>query len=325
VAAVTFPIVGRHRHGEDDDTVAILDGAPVDVPLHTPAPRVPGWLRVTREDLPLVDDPARRKRRLAGLFAAAAAGLAVLIALTSVLSSPSQRGIDRGGVPGPGDVAAGTPGGGVPVPGPATETPAPSASPSATRPAAATSPTRSPARRPTPTRSTSRTAASSPTTSAPITIAGTTAAATTAPTNVLAVGTQRSLRLASSSDRYLARRTDLADLVTVTSRSSASTRDDATLTVVAGLADGNCFTFRNSGGRYLRHRDYRLRFENDNGSSLFKSDATFCVRNLSDGAIALESKNYPDYYISTSWDGRFWIERHPRTSDAAFRVTAPLA
>ena len=141
---------------------------------------------------------------------------------------------------------------------------------------------------------------------------------------MLALGVQRSLRLASSSDRYLTRRSDLADLVTVTSGSSASTRDDATVTVLAGLADGKCYTFRNSGGRYLRHRDYRLRFEHDNGSSLFRSDATFCALTLWGGVVALESKNYPGYYI-TARDGRLWIERHPRTSDAVFRVSAPLA
>src|ERR1044071_5194202 len=83
VAAVTFPIVGRHRHGEDDDTVAILDGAPVDVPLHTPAPGGGGGPGAAREVLWWAPPPPRRKRRLAGLFAAAAAGLAVLIALTS--------------------------------------------------------------------------------------------------------------------------------------------------------------------------------------------------------------------------------------------------
>lgn len=38
-------------------------------------------------------------------------------------------------------------------------------------------------------------------------------------------------------------------------------KQSATFTVVPGLADANCSSFRDSAGRYLRHWDFRVRFD----------------------------------------------------------------
>jgi Alpha-L-arabinofuranosidase B (ABFB) domain len=111
----------------------------------------------------------------------------------------------------------------------------------------------------------------------------------------------------------------------VSGRSSSSTRDDATVTVRTGLTDAACFSFQLSGGRYLRHRDYRLRFDHYDGSDLFRRDATFCARAQPSDTVAFESVNYPGYFIHLRSDGQLWIDRHPRASEAVFRVTAPLA
>ncbi|MFF7789076.1 AbfB domain-containing protein [Streptomyces sp. NPDC007991] len=42
-----------------------------------------------------------------------------------------------------------------------------------------------------------------------------------------------------------------------------------------GLADGSCYSFRDSSGRYLRHKDLRIRADASNGTTLFNKDATF--------------------------------------------------
>ncbi|MFI5937454.1 AbfB domain-containing protein [Actinoplanes sp. NPDC051494] len=72
----------------------------------------------------------------------------------------------------------------------------------------------------------------------------------------------------------------------------------AALTVVAGLADESCFSFRNDDDKYLRHFDYRLRFDAQDDSDLFRLDATFCkVAGLKAGTVRLRSKNYLDHVI----------------------------
>ncbi|BCY12155.1 AbfB domain-containing protein [Actinoplanes sp. L3-i22] len=70
------------------------------------------------------------------------------------------------------------------------------------------------------------------------------------------------------------------------------------VTVVKGLADEDCFTFRDEDGKYLRHFDYRLRFAAKEDSDLFRQDATFCAEDDQPaGSFRVRSKNYPDYFL----------------------------
>ncbi|MEW2411353.1 AbfB domain-containing protein [Streptomyces griseoviridis] len=79
---------------------------------------------------------------------------------------------------------------------------------------------------------------------------------------------------------------------------SAQARGDATFKLVKGLADSSCYSFATAGGGYLRHRDFVLRAEPDDGSALFEKDATFCPRTGSaPGAIMLESVNFPGRFL----------------------------
>ncbi|MFI6337665.1 AbfB domain-containing protein [Streptomyces sp. NPDC050535] len=84
----------------------------------------------------------------------------------------------------------------------------------------------------------------------------------------------------------------------VSRQSPASTRRDASFKKVKGLADSSCYSFATTDGGYLRHRDFVLRAERDDGSALFEKDATFCARTVSDsGTVVLESVNYPGRYL----------------------------
>lgn len=70
------------------------------------------------------------------------------------------------------------------------------------------------------------------------------------------------------------------------------------VTVIAGLADDSCFTFRVANGKYLRHFDYRLRVDAKDDSELFGKDATFCAEDDQPaGSFRLRSINYPDYFL----------------------------
>ena len=111
----------------------------------------------------------------------------------------------------------------------------------------------------------------------------------------------------------------------VTGDDFATVSDDPTvLTVEPGLADAECFTFRTRAGKYLRHFDYRLRFDGLDTSDLFRRDATFCpLDDQPAGVVRLESKNYPGHLVHRRGD-RLFIDKAEDSaefrSDSTFRV-----
>ncbi|GHJ49410.1 hypothetical protein Cs7R123_67520 [Catellatospora sp. TT07R-123] len=143
----------------------------------------------------------------------------------------------------------------------------------------------------------------------------------------LAAGSVRSLRIGGSADTYVFVADGLAVVGRVAPDSSAQARLAATFTVVAGLADSRCFSLRAADGRWLRHRDYRLRLDPDDGSALLRADATFCARDGEPrGTVRFESQNYPGYYLRPR-DGGLWLDQGRRgrafESESSFVVTGP--
>ncbi|MEU8844355.1 sigma-70 family RNA polymerase sigma factor [Streptomyces roseus] len=109
----------------------------------------------------------------------------------------------------------------------------------------------------------------------------------------VALGAQ-SLESVDEPSLYLTYAGDFATLGRVSASSSAQTRQRVTFTVVGGLADTRCVTFLAADGRYLRHRDLRLRLSTNDGSELFREDATFCPRpGAVAGSVTLHAHNYP--------------------------------
>ncbi|MET8980186.1 AbfB domain-containing protein [Streptomyces sp. NPDC004539] len=108
----------------------------------------------------------------------------------------------------------------------------------------------------------------------------------------------------------------------------SESREDSTFTVVPGLANNSCYTFKTHDGKYLRHRNFVLRAERNDGSSLFKQDATFCAGygGYSD-AVTLVSVNYPNYALRHK---NFQLRLDPygynttNRQDFYFRVVNPL-
>ncbi|MEU3910089.1 sigma-70 family RNA polymerase sigma factor [Streptomyces sp. NPDC029721] len=102
---------------------------------------------------------------------------------------------------------------------------------------------------------------------------------------------------------YLSYADDFATL-----SSAAQARKRLTFTVVRGLADTRCVTFRAADGRYLRHRDLRLQLSSDDGSELFREDATFCAYpGAGAGSVTLHAHNYPGSVIRHR-DGGIWLD-----------------
>lgn len=101
---------------------------------------------------------------------------------------------------------------------------------------------------------------------------------------------------------YLRRSTGSDDvrIARITASSPATDKADATWIVRPGLADGSCVSFEsaNASGRYLRHYDYRIRLDANDGSSLFGRDATFCPTAGNSGqGHSLRSSNYTTRYL----------------------------
>ncbi|MEV2217704.1 AbfB domain-containing protein [Streptomyces sp. NPDC050997] len=138
--------------------------------------------------------------------------------------------------------------------------------------------------------------------------------------------TWRSVRSVNYPDRYWHVDGGYVGLDQVT---HASARRDATFKLVKGLADASCYSFATSGGSYLRHREFVLRAERDDGSALFKQDATFCPRTSSvSGAVMLESVNYPGRFLRHK-NFRLRLDPYQYSrgyqSDWAFRLVGGLA
>jgi len=137
--------------------------------------------------------------------------------------------------------------------------------------------------------------------------------------------TWRSVRSVNYPDRYWQVSGDFVKLNPV---NSAAARRAATFKLVKGLAKSSCYSFATADGTYLRHRNFVLRAERNDGSSLFKQDATFCPRASPDsGAVMLESVNYPGRFLRHQ-NFQLKLDRYQNSSlyrsDSAFRLVAGL-
>ncbi|WP_133910261.1 AbfB domain-containing protein [Streptomyces sp. NBC_00582] len=137
---------------------------------------------------------------------------------------------------------------------------------------------------------------------------------------------ERSVQSVNYPDRYWHLSSGLVKLDPL--RGSES-REDSTFTVVKGLTDSACYSFKTDDGRYLRHRNFVLRADSYDGSALFKQDATFCARSSSySGAVMLESVNYPGRYLRHK-DFQVRLDSYQNSglyrADSAFRFVAGVS
>nr|MDT0662017.1 family 43 glycosylhydrolase [Micromonospora sp. DSM 115978] len=156
-----------------------------------------------------------------------------------------------------------------------------------------------------------------------VTVAASPAQAATLPTGA------RSLESVNYPGRFVRHLDALGRLDAVSASSPAQTRLDATFTVVNGLASPACYSLQTSDGRFLRHRDWRLRIDLNTGDAAFRADATFCAVDGSvAGSVALAAYNYPNHRIRHR-DFALHLDPVADTAvfraDSSFRLTAPWA
>ncbi|NUT08307.1 MAG: beta-galactosidase [Hamadaea sp.] len=116
----------------------------------------------------------------------------------------------------------------------------------------------------------------------------------------LAVDQAVSLQVVTAccTNRYLRHRDSLGYTEVVTAASDATLKADATFVVRHGLADSSCYSFesRNFPGHFLRHAQFRVRKDANDGTATFAQDATFCAQ---PGRLAGTDVTLTSYNIAT--------------------------
>lgn len=117
-----------------------------------------------------------------------------------------------------------------------------------------------------------------------------------------AAGSSVSLRATTAccTTRYITHSGSTVATAAITSASTSTDKANASWIVRAGLANSSCVSFesKNTAGSYLRHQNYQLYLNANDGTSLFASDATFCPQAGSNGqGFSFASANYSTRYI----------------------------
>ncbi|CRG84902.1 hypothetical protein PISL3812_02077 [Talaromyces islandicus] len=117
----------------------------------------------------------------------------------------------------------------------------------------------------------------------------------------LTVGDSISLRATTAccTTRYIAHDGATVNTQVVTSSSAASLQQQASWMVRTGLGNSACFSFESvdTPGSFIRHSNYELLVNANDGSKLFSEDSTFCPQaGLNGQGNSFRSWSYPTRY-----------------------------
>ncbi|KUI70040.1 putative alpha-L-arabinofuranosidase B [Cytospora mali] len=138
----------------------------------------------------------------------------------------------------------------------------------------------------------------------------------------LTVGSSISFRVTTPdyTTRYIAHTSDTVNTQVVTSSSSTTLKEQASWTVVTGLGNSACFSFESvdTPGSYIRHYNYILYLDANDGTKQFHEDATFCPQSGLEGyGTSIRSWSYPTRYFRHYEDVLYAAsEGGPETFDA---------
>ncbi|WP_198170780.1 AbfB domain-containing protein [Actinoplanes awajinensis] len=124
-----------------------------------------------------------------------------------------------------------------------------------------------------------------------------------APAVTLSAGSTVALTLADNSGQRVRHRSFIGRVDTIGASSKALDRADSSFTVRVGLGNSGCSSLEsvNYPGYFLRHQNYQIKLQRNDGSDLYRRDATFCAVTIRSGdALALQSINYPKRFVVES-------------------------
>lgn len=127
-------------------------------------------------------------------------------------------------------------------------------------------------------------------------------ATTSLTTAALTVGSSYSFQVTTSgyTDRYLAHTGDTVNTQVVSSSSTTALKQQASWTVVAGLGNSDCYSFESvdTPGSYIRHYNFELLVNANDGTKQMHEDATFCsITGISGSDNSFRAWGYPTRYI----------------------------
>ena len=116
------------------------------------------------------------------------------------------------------------------------------------------------------------------------------------------VGSSISLRVTTSgyNTRYITHTGTTVNTQVVTTASATALQQQASWIVHTGLANSACFSFESvdTAGSYIRHYNFALLLNANDGSKTFGEDATFCPQSgLNGQGSSLRSWSYPTRYF----------------------------
>ncbi|KAJ9132140.1 Alpha-L-arabinofuranosidase B domain protein [Coniochaeta hoffmannii] len=100
--------------------------------------------------------------------------------------------------------------------------------------------------------------------------------------------------------RFLAHSGAAVNTQVVSSSSATTLKQQASWTVRSGLGNSACFSFesRDTPGSYIRHNNFVLQVDSNDGSKQFREDATFCPQaGLNGQGNSIRAWNYPTCYF----------------------------
>lgn len=100
-------------------------------------------------------------------------------------------------------------------------------------------------------------------------------------------------------DNYITRVDDNVRIERVSGSSSGDLKKRASWTVRTGLGNSDCFSFesKDQPGSFIRHYNYQLKVNKNDGSKVFAEDATFCPETGINGqGNSIRSWSYPARY-----------------------------
>lgn len=117
----------------------------------------------------------------------------------------------------------------------------------------------------------------------------------------LTVGESISMRATTAccTTRYIAHTGSTVNTQVVTSSSDTTLQQEASWIVQTGLGNSACYSFESvdTPGSYIRHSNYELYVDANDGSKLFSEDATFCPEaGLNGQGNSFRSWSYPTRY-----------------------------
>ncbi|KAF7309657.1 putative alpha-N-arabinofuranosidase B [Mycena indigotica] len=118
----------------------------------------------------------------------------------------------------------------------------------------------------------------------------------------ISVGSSVSFRVTTPNfnTRYIAHNGTAVNTQVVSSSSSNALKLSASWNVVSGLANSGCISFqsRDTSNSYLRHFNFALQVNSNDGSQTFREDATFCPQaGLNGQGNTIRSWSYPTRFF----------------------------